>query len=46
MVSSIREVEWRRLEPSFFAVFPEGVLDDAPKTYVAAVRAANPAAVG
>jgi putative ABC transport system permease protein len=42
-VGSIRAVEWRRMEPNFFVVFPEGVLDGAPKTYVAAVHAASPA---
>jgi putative ABC transport system permease protein len=40
-VGSVRAVEWRRLEPNFFVVFPEGVLDGAPKFYVAAVRAEN-----
>ncbi len=42
-VTSLREVEWRRLEPNFFTVFPEGVLEGAPKFFVAATRAANPA---
>jgi len=42
-VASLREVEWRRLEPNFFLVFPEGVLEGAPKFFVAATRAANPA---
>ena len=42
-VSSVRRVEWRRLEPNFFVVFPEGVLEGAPKFYVAAVRAASSA---
>jgi putative ABC transport system permease protein len=42
-VGSIRHVEWRRLEPNFFVVFPEGVLEGAPKTYLAAVHAASPA---
>jgi putative ABC transport system permease protein len=41
-VGSIRSVEWRRLEPNFFVVFPEGVLEAAPKTYVAAMHAASP----
>jgi putative ABC transport system permease protein len=40
-VASIRAVEWRRLEPNFFVVFPEGVLEPAPKFHVAAVRAEN-----
>ncbi|HXQ80546.1 MAG TPA: FtsX-like permease family protein [Opitutaceae bacterium] len=42
-VGSIREVEWRRMEPNFFVVFPVGVLEGAPKTYVAAMLAASPA---
>jgi len=42
-VGSIRAVEWRRMEPNFFIVFPEGVLEAAPKTYVAAMHAASPA---
>lgn len=38
-IASVRAVEWRRLEPNFFVVFPEGVLEPAPKFHVAAVRA-------
>jgi len=44
VVGSLREVEWRRLEPNFFVVFPTGVLEAAPKTYLAALHAATPAA--
>jgi putative ABC transport system permease protein len=33
-VSSIREVDWQRLEPNFFAVFPTAVLNAAPQTWV------------
>jgi putative ABC transport system permease protein len=40
-VASVRTVEWRRLEPNFFVLFPEGVLEAAPKFHVAAVRAAT-----
>ncbi len=40
-VTSVRAVEWRRLEPNFFVVFPRGVLEPAPKFHVAAVRAEN-----
>ena len=43
-VASLRHVEWQReMAPNFFVVFPEGVLEPAPKTFVAAVRAATPA---
>jgi putative ABC transport system permease protein len=45
-VASVRAVEWRRLEPNFFIVFPEGVLEAAPKFHVAAVRAENTDASG
>lgn len=38
-VSSVRAVEWRRLEPNFFVVFPVGSLEAAPKFHVAALRA-------
>lgn len=42
-VASLREVDWRRLHPNFFVVFPEGVLEQAPSfhvvvTHVAAVE--------
>ncbi len=37
-LASVREVEWRRMEPNFFVVFPEGVLEAAPKFFVAATR--------
>jgi putative ABC transport system permease protein len=33
-VSSMREVDWQRIGTNFFVVFPEGVLDRAPQTYV------------
>ena len=42
-VASLREVEWRRMEPNFFVVFPVGVLEPAPKFFVAATRVATPA---
>jgi putative ABC transport system permease protein len=43
-VTSLRKVEWRRLEPNFFIVFPAGVLEPAPKFFVVAVRAEDAAA--
>ncbi len=43
VVGSIRSVEWRRLEPNFFVVFPEGVIEAAPKTFLAAVHVRTPA---
>jgi putative ABC transport system permease protein len=42
-VASLRVVEWQRMQPNFFVLFPEGVLESAPKTFAAAARAATPA---
>lgn len=44
VVGSLRRVEWRRMQPNFFIVFPEGVLEDAPKFHVFAVHAGTPEA--
>jgi putative ABC transport system permease protein len=38
-ISSFREVDWGRLEPNFFAVFPSSVLEGAPQTWVMLARA-------
>jgi putative ABC transport system permease protein len=38
-VTSVREVDWQRLEPNFFAVFPTKVLVDAPHSWVLLARA-------
>lgn len=46
-ITSIREVDWQRLEPNFFAVFPTEVLQGAPQTWVMLARAPNsPARAG
>lgn len=42
-VGSLRTVEWQRMQANFFVVFPEGVLEDAPKFFVVATRAGSPA---
>lgn len=39
VVASLREVDWRRLQPNFFVVFPAGVLEDAPSFFVVVTRA-------
>jgi len=41
-VSSVRTVEWRRLETNFLVVFPEGILESAPQFYIGAVKALSP----
>src|SRR4051794_12123656 len=33
-VTSLRDVEWARFEPNFFAVFSPGALENAPKQFV------------
>jgi putative ABC transport system permease protein len=33
-VASLREVDWARFEPNFFAIFPAAALRDAPQTWV------------
>ncbi|HEY7555855.1 MAG TPA: ABC transporter permease [Candidatus Binatia bacterium] len=38
-VANLREVDWQRVRPNFFVVFPEGVLETAPQFYVIAARA-------
>jgi putative ABC transport system permease protein len=40
-ITSIRTVDWQRLQPNFFIVFPDGVLEGAPKSYVVATRAGS-----
>jgi putative ABC transport system permease protein len=37
-VASLREVEWRRIQPNFFVVFPRGVLESAPAMHVLVTR--------
>jgi putative ABC transport system permease protein len=43
-ITSVREVDWQRLEPNFFAVFPSAVLRDAPQTWVLLAEAPGAAA--
>lgn len=38
VVTSIREVDWRRMQTNFFVVFPAGSLDQAPAWYVMMTR--------
>lgn len=42
-IVGIRDVKWTSFMPNFFISFGEGVLDDAPKTYLAAVS--NPSKI-
>jgi len=38
-IASIREVDWQRIQPNFFVVFPEGPLEGAPQFYAVVARA-------
>ena len=45
-VTSLREVNWARFEPNFFAVFSPGALEKAPRQYVVTADVTGPGAVG
>ena len=40
-VGSIRRVNWQRVQPNFFIVFPKGVLEEAPQIRVLVTRTAS-----
>jgi putative ABC transport system permease protein len=40
----LRKVDWRRMQPNFFVVFPSGVLEDAPSFSILTTRVPNPEA--
>jgi putative ABC transport system permease protein len=42
-VASLREVNWRRVQPNFFVLFPPGVLEGAPHMNVLVTRVASSA---
>jgi putative ABC transport system permease protein len=41
-IASIREVDWARVRPNFFVVFPEGALEQAPQFFALVTRADTP----
>ena len=41
-VGSIREVDWRRIQTNFMVVFPVGVLENAPQSYVLVSKIDDP----
>jgi putative ABC transport system permease protein len=45
-ITSIREVDWARFEPNFFAVFPSSALEAAPRTWVILTRGGSAAERG
>ena len=38
VVTSFRTVKWTSFEPNFFILFQPGLLEDAPKTYLASIK--------
>ncbi|MCM2281221.1 MAG: FtsX-like permease family protein [Bdellovibrionaceae bacterium] len=43
-IANLRRVKWTDFHPNFFMEFQSGVLDDAPKTFVANVNLKDPSA--
>lgn len=41
-VGSIRKIDWQRVQTNFFVLFPEGVLEQAPKFHVLMTRMDSP----
>ena len=41
-VGSLREVDWQRIQTNFLVVFPNGVLENAPKFHVLITRVDSP----
>jgi len=37
-IQSLREVDWQRIQPNFFVVFPNGVLEPAPQFHIYTTR--------
>ncbi len=46
VITNLREVNWARFEPNFFAVFPSGPLDHAPQSLVVLTRTDDQAVMG
>ncbi len=44
VVTSVREVDWRRVSTNFFVLFPTGVLEEAPQFFVMLARGGSPEA--
>ena len=42
VVRNLREVDWQRIQPNFFVVFPNGVLEAAPQFHVLTTHVATP----
>lgn len=40
-IASIREVDFQRVQPNFFMLFPTGVLEQAPQVYITVARVSD-----
>ena len=40
-IISVREVDWGNLRPNFYFLFPPGVLDNQPRSFIASARIAS-----
>ena len=40
-VASLRQVDWQRVQPNFFVVFPSGVLEQAPQFFAITIRSGS-----
>lgn len=36
-ITSLREVQWDSFNPNFFMVFPRGIMEDFPRTYISSI---------
>jgi putative ABC transport system permease protein len=41
IVTSLRTVKWTSFEPNFFILFQPGILEEAPKTFLASIKVKN-----
>ncbi len=46
VVGSIRVVDWKKFRTNFFVIFPLGVLEDAPTTYIVLTKGRRYGAIG
>lgn len=40
-IVGVRKIDWQRFRTNFFVVFPSGILEEAPKSFVVAARSPN-----
>lgn len=43
-LTSLRRVDWARVSPNFFAVFPDGPINEAPQFFIVTTRTGSPEA--